>query len=211
MIEGMAMGMTRPVVRTGRKFSQVVEGARQVFLPHGFERANVDDIARVAGVSKATLYSYFPDKRLLFLEVVREECLRQADDGVAALTPDQPIRDMLMFGARRMVEYFCTPMAVSMFRLCVAEADRFPELAHGFYESGPLMGRGLLVHHMGEAVAKGDLVIDDAELAAEQFVELCKAGIFTRKLLGVDDDITPDEIDRVVTGAVDMFLARYGA
>ena len=45
-------------VRRGRKFEQVLEGATQVFLQHGFEGASVDDIAREAGVSKATLYSY---------------------------------------------------------------------------------------------------------------------------------------------------------
>ena len=53
-----------------------------VFLRDGFDGASVDDIAREAGVSKATLYSYFPDKRLLFLEVAKTECARQADEAV---------------------------------------------------------------------------------------------------------------------------------
>ena len=66
------------IVRKGRKFDQVIEGARQVFLNDGFEGASVDDIAKTAGVSKATLYSYFPDKRHLFMEVAKTECQRQA-------------------------------------------------------------------------------------------------------------------------------------
>ena len=65
------MGDTATVVRTGRKFDQVLAGAREVFMADGFEGASVDDIARAAGVSKATLYSYFPDKKLLFMEVAR--------------------------------------------------------------------------------------------------------------------------------------------
>ena len=36
-------------VRRGRKFDQVLEGARKIFLRDGFERASVDDIAREAG------------------------------------------------------------------------------------------------------------------------------------------------------------------
>ena len=52
-------------IKRGRKFDQVLEGARTVFMRDGFEGANVDDIAASAGVSKATLYSYFPDKRVL--------------------------------------------------------------------------------------------------------------------------------------------------
>ena len=69
--------------RAGRKFDQVLEGARQVFMADGFESANVDDIARVAGVSKATLYSYFPDKALLFSEVARCECDRMAEEAMS--------------------------------------------------------------------------------------------------------------------------------
>jgi len=66
-------------IKKGRKFDQVLDGARQIFMRDGFEGASVDDIARAAGVSKATLYSYFPDKRLLFSEVARLECNRQAE------------------------------------------------------------------------------------------------------------------------------------
>lgn len=205
------MGMTRPVVRTGRKFSQVVEGAREVFLSAGFEGANVDDIARVAGVSKATLYSYFPDKRLLFLEVARNECLRQAEEGLSELHPDLPVRELLQAGAERMVGFFCSPMAVSIYRLCVAESERFPELARDFYTSGPELARNLLSRYMADAVARGELAIQDCDLAADQFAELCKAGIFTRKIFGIDDEVTPEQASTVANGAVEMFLARYGA
>ena len=69
----------RSTIKKGRKFDQVVEGARTVFLRDGFEGASVDDIAREANVSKATLYSYFPDKRVLFLEIASQETHRQAD------------------------------------------------------------------------------------------------------------------------------------
>ena len=67
------MNVSAEIQRSGRKFDQVLAGAREVFLANGFEGASMDDIARVAGVSKATLYSYFPDKRILFTEVVTTE------------------------------------------------------------------------------------------------------------------------------------------
>ena len=74
------MTVATMAIRKGRKFDQVLDGARQVFLTDGFEGASVDEIARAANVSKATLYSYFPDKRLLFMEVATTECQRQARD-----------------------------------------------------------------------------------------------------------------------------------
>jgi hypothetical protein len=60
-------------------------------------------------------------------------------------------------------------------------------------------------------VARGELVIDDVFLAADQFAELCKADIFPSLIFGIKTDFTPAERDRVARGAVEMFLARYAA
>lgn len=204
------MGMTRPVMRTGRKFAQVLEGARAVFLAEGYEGANVDEIARVAGVSKATLYSYFPDKRLLFLEVAKTECQRQAEAAVNLVRPDLPLRDQLLTGAREIVRFFNSPMSLAIFRMCVAEAERFPEMGREFYRTGPMMGRSLLVGYLTCAIEAGQLEIDDVEHAADQFAELCKAGIFTQRMFGVFDEQPPEYCDKIAQSAVDMFLARYG-
>ena len=58
--------MTHPAeteARRGRKYDQVLQGARSILLRDGLVGASVDDIAPEAGVSKATPYSYCPDKR----------------------------------------------------------------------------------------------------------------------------------------------------
>jgi len=86
---------TTPSVKKGRKFDQVLIGARDVFLRDGFEGASVDDIAKAAQVSKATLYSYFPDKRLLFMEVAKTECRRQADSAIETTDMTAPIATIL--------------------------------------------------------------------------------------------------------------------
>jgi hypothetical protein len=57
----------------------------------------------------------------------------------------------------------------------------------------------------------GELVIDDIDLAADQFIELCKASLHTKMMMGVKTCFTDAEIDRVIHGAVEMFTARYGA
>lgn len=204
------MGVTRAVTRTGRKFDQVLEGARRVFLAHGFEGANVDDIAREAGVSKATLYSYFPDKRLLFIEVAQKECHDQAERALLLVQPDLPPRDVLLTGARQIAGFFNSPLSLSIFRLCVAEAERFPEMARDFYNQGPMLARNLLADYLKCATEAGMLNVDNADLAAEQFAELCKAGIFTQRLFGVVDELSEAWCETVANSAVDMFLARYG-
>lgn len=210
MADDVAMADDAVTIRRGRKFDQVLEGARDIFLRDGFSGASVGDIARAAGVSKATLYSYFPDKRYMFMEMARAECNRQADDAAALIDPDQPLQTVLLQAARRITELLTSDFSLRVFRICVAEADRFPELGREFYDSGPLMARTRLSAFFREAMARGDLVIADVDLAADQFAELCKATLFSRSVFGAGDPPTPAEIDRVARGAVEMFLARYG-
>ena len=98
-----------------------------------------------------------------------------------------------------------------MFRLCVAECDRFPELGQRFYNSGPAVVRREMAGYFETAVARGQLRMEDPLLAADQFGELCKGDVWLRLTFGIIDRISQAEIDRVVDSAVDMFLARYAA
>ena len=204
------MTATADKIRRGRKFDQVLDGARTVFMKDGFEGASVDDIAKTAGVSKATLYSYFPDKRLLFAEVAKCECHRQADNALEMITIDSTPPEVLYDAGRRMIEFFTSEFGLSMYRICAAEAGRFPELGKRFYDSGPKLVRERLAEYFREAVDRGQLDITDFDLAADQFAELCKASFFPRLLCGLKTTFTHKEIDRVLNGAVDMFMARHG-
>ncbi len=197
--------------RQGRKVAQVLDGARTVFMRDGFEGASVDDIAREAGVSKATLYNYFPDKRLLFMEIAKLECRRQSDAAIDRIDFSGPPSEVLFEAASHMVRFFVSRLGRQVYRICIAESDRFPELGREFYASGPLLVRRVLVEYLRAAVAKGELLIDDIELAADQFPELCKASLHMPMMLGLKSDFTDAEIDRVIRGAVEVFLARYGS
>ena len=205
------MNAPQPVLKQGRKWDQVLEGARTVFMRDGFEGASVDDIVREAGVSKATLYSYFPDKRLLFLEVAKSECKSQADAAIANVEASGSIREAMTVAAGRMVRFFTSDVGLQVHRIVVGESQRFPEIGQEFYASGPAMVREALVGFLEKGVAEGELIIEDVELAASQFPELCKSGLHLELILGLRERPTDEEIDRVIAGAVDMFLCKYGA
>jgi TetR/AcrR family transcriptional repressor of mexJK operon len=204
------MNAPAQVIKQGRKWDQVLDGARKVFMRDGFEGASVDDIVREAGVSKATLYSYFPDKRLLFLEVAKMECKSQSDEAIAHIEASGDIHQALTQAARRMVRFFMSDVGMQVYRIVVGESQRFPEIGRDFYNSGPAMVRQILVQFLTKAVGEGKLRIDDVDLAADQFPELCKAGLHIQMVLGLRISVTDEEIDRVIDGAVDMFLCKYG-
>ena len=198
--------------RQGRKIEQVLQGARAVFMRDGFEGASVDSIAREAGVSKATLYSYFADKRVLFMEVGRLECLRQSHMALDDVCVEGCVSEVLSEMARRILAFITSDMGQRIFRICVAESERFPELGRRFWDSGPMVLRGQMIEFLQGAIRRGELrPIEDCGFAADQFVELCKVEIFPRMVFGTGGPPTEAERERVIAGAVEMFLARYGS
>jgi AcrR family transcriptional regulator len=199
------------VASRGPKADQLMRGARKVFMERGFEGASVDEIARAAGASKATLYSYFPDKRQLFQAVVEAGCRRQGG-GFKLIGPDEnePVGEALRRIAAEFGRFVLSPGALEMFRTCIAEAGRFPELGRAFYAAGPGKARLQLIEFLDDRVARGDLVIEDTALAADQFGALCKARLFLWALLGGEEPPGEAEIVRVADEAVRTFLARYG-
>lgn len=202
--------VAQQVVRRGRKFDQVLEGARAVFLRDGFDGASVDDIAREAGVSKATLYAYFPDKQLLFKEICAQECLRQTQEVEAEIDPSMTVEAMLTLAGERIAGFILSDFGQNACRLIIGEGARFPELARDFYRNGPGLVHDRLVHHLHHLVQNGALQIDDLDLAAEQFIQLCKAALMEKLVFRMDHQVNAEGVRRSVQGAVEMFMARYG-
>ncbi|MCK5800530.1 MAG: TetR/AcrR family transcriptional regulator [Deltaproteobacteria bacterium] len=54
----------------------IIEAAKPLFARFAFKKTSVDELARAAGVSKATLYAYFDSKEALFAAVVHSEGTR---------------------------------------------------------------------------------------------------------------------------------------
>ena len=106
--------------------------------------------------------------------------------------------------------FLFSPGAQEMFRVCIAEAGRFPELGAAFHASGLARARSQLIAFFEAAGARGELVIDDPETAADQFSALCKAGLFLSALLGAPPPERRGD-HRLADEAVRTFLARYGA
>lgn len=192
------------------KARQIVEGARAAFLELGYEGASTDEIVRRAGVSKGTVYAYFPTKQDLFAAIIREECEHQAKSILGTIDTGKPIDQLLRALAKSFVSRFLgKPFIQDMFRLAMAEAKRFPGLARTFYESGPETGKQRIAALLDDCVARGEIEIDDTRIAAVQFEHLCKAEFFNKVLFGVERSFSEEQIDRFVDRAVTSFLKIY--
>jgi AcrR family transcriptional regulator len=193
------------------KRRQIMEGARTVFLASGFDGASMNDIARVSGVSKGTLYAYFDSKERLFEALIREERRQQAERLThLALESDDVRGSLLEFGCR-LIEMMSRPDTLAQVRTVIAASAKFPQLGRAFYEAGPCFGANRLSTYMRRMNDEGVLRIVDVERAAWQFLELCQAGTFKPLLFRMVDELTPAQIEAGVSAAVDVFMAAYGA
>lgn len=202
------MNINAPL-KKGRKYDQVIAGAREVFLREGFEGASVDQIARDAGVSKATLYSYFPDKQALFMAVLTSQCQMQSEQAMGIEILQRPVPEALYSIALSFLNFLMSDFSIQVFRVCVAESTRFPELGRAFYDSGPKQVLDQIAAYLGSEKVARDLEIEDPYMAADQFLQLCRADMLLRRILNVDTDDSPEKMDRIARETVATFLARY--
>jgi AcrR family transcriptional regulator len=192
------------------KRQQIMEGARRVFLEDGFDGASIGDIVRAAGVSKGTLYAYFPSKEKLFEALVIEDKRKQAEVLFTLEEDDRDVARVLRRLGTTFLGMVIQPKALAFLRIVIGASAKFPEIGKAFFEAGPCYGTTRLGAYLARLSAQGILSVDDAPLAARQFLDMCKTGIHLRMMLGNTQTPSGEEMDRNVDGAVRVFLAAYG-
>ncbi|MGN6760982.1 MAG: TetR/AcrR family transcriptional regulator [Leifsonia sp.] len=103
----------------------IAEAAAELFLEQTYARTTVDDIARRAGVSRATFFNYFAAKSdLLWLEV--DEALAAFDATAAVVDPALPPMDAVLEAITRLADSFGPgrlPLAVTQVELMGTDAE----------------------------------------------------------------------------------------
>ena len=190
------------------KRRQILEGARKVFLDLGFDGASMGEIARAAGVSKGTLYVYFADKNRLFEAIVEEETLAQ---GKVAFNfdPERDVTTTLTEFGQAYIAMLCRPGGGSATRTVMAIAERMPEVGRRFYNNVIAYTIARLAAYLEARTRLGDLAIDDCQLAATQFMQMCQASLFMPFIFQAAPAPSSERIAQVVGSATRMFLAGY--
>ena len=202
------MNVGTPKLQRDDKRETILSIARQVFLEEGYAAASMSTIAARVGGSKGTLYNYFRSKAELFVAVIQNQCeINQAE---IFDMPHSDLRTYLTQLAGRVARLMLSEEVISMHRIVVAEAVRFPEIGEALYEAGPKRGKARMIAYFNQAIAEGRLKPCDPGRAAEQALELTLAGLYRRRLWNVGPPPTEAEIDANVKAAIDIFMAVYG-
>ena len=125
---------------------EIVEAAAEVFAEKGFAASKLEEIGKRAGVSKGTLYLYYPTKEALFEAVVKAyaaSTLRDIRDSITG--GEESIFELLPRVFAIVLEKIGESRIPAVAKMVLAEAGNFPELAR--------LWRGEVVTPMLEAFA----------------------------------------------------------
>ena len=136
---------------------EILDAAQEVFGQSGFARAKLDDVARLAGVSKGTLYLYFDSKETLFREMVRAKIVALLEESEALVESHSgPCRDLLVQLITGMFHSMRNQEIVTISRVAQAEFASFPELAQFYFDEVIVRARRLVQKVLERGIQAGE-------------------------------------------------------
>ena len=193
------------------KREAILDGARRVFLAHGYSGTSMEAIAEAAPVAKPTLYSYFGNKQELFAAVVVGQCDTLFSTlSEASLKHSGPI-DGLRTIAEEFVALIYSPESLALYRLLIAEQGHFPELGEQVYRASAEPMIEMLAGYLEKIGSRGLISIEDARVASELFLGMLHGVSHFRCLMGLQAGLSGQERRQLVDGAVSLFIRGHQA
>lgn len=205
-------GTPQPPAKRGRprdpeRAERVLASAGRLFQERGFDKTLMDDVASAAGVSKMTVYSYFPSKEALFEAAIARGTHRAMHADLPEMDPARPREVLMRFGKGFMAlmrHPHVARMQVTLFNLDEAQAA----VREGFYRQGPDQLARTLTDYFKAVNQAGTLRIPRPAVAAEQFIALFVNNGQFRIWLGMTPP-SPKEDAALLKANVELFVRGY--
>lgn len=189
---------------------ELLEAALDLFVEKGFAATRVDEVAARAGVSKGTLFLYFPSKEELFKAVVRQNITgRFVEWAQEVETFDGSAAELLRDCYLEWWERVGSTKASGITKLIFSEGQNFPEIMAFYKQEVILPGQELVRRVIQRGMDRGEFrpvpmdSILQVVLAPMIFLMLWKHSMATCVPDGLD--LTPEQfinaqIDNVLNG-----------
>lgn len=196
--------------RAKAKRDQIRVGAQRVFLRRGFAGASTDAIAAEAGVSKQTLYAYYPNKETLLASVLGHLIGEGSGNQLPAVedmplgTPEE-VRRSLGSLAHGLIASLMQPDYLALMRVVIAETPRLPRLGSLFKSAVPEQVLGSVSEILRIARTEGVVGEVDPDSASRMFAGALLTYAILDGLLVGDGPPRPPAQERV-DSVVDLFM-----
>ncbi|PXF29058.1 hypothetical protein WH50_22755 [Pokkaliibacter plantistimulans] len=195
-------------IKSETRRKAIVQGASEVFLEKGYAPTVMAEIASRVGVSKPTLYSYFPSKEELFLEVIKTLVAERLSSAFEPLIEGQDLSDILQTFGQQYLTNVLKPDIVTLRGIMMTEAQR-TGIGPRLYKEGPGQEVDKLAFFLAKEMLAGRLRPGRPETAAAHLLGMFESE-YQEFMLGATDTLpTQERINQSVADAVSMFLRGY--
>ena len=150
---------------------ELLDAALDLFVEKGFAATRSEEVAARAGVSKGTLFLYFPSKEELFKAVVRENISgRFAEFEQEYEKFEGSTSDMVRYAMRVWWERIGATRASGITKLMISEARNFPELAAFYQQEVIRPGTQLMRRILQRGIDRGEFRPLDLDYAVFSMV-----------------------------------------
>ena len=188
---------------TEARRQEIVRKAAALFIEKGYANVTIDEIIKLVGGSKATLYARFGGKEGLFETVIKQPCVEVTHSIVIA--PHGDIETQLTQIARNFLKSVLNPKIIELHRLMVSIGRTFPLVGSFFYESGPNTAYTIVANWIEKQQVAGRIAGGKSRQLAVLFLDML-IGEHQLALLTSPRKSTPKAIDKTVRAAVSLFL-----
>jgi AcrR family transcriptional regulator len=207
-----AISVTRHAPRargrmTEDRRAEIARKAAALFIEKGYANVTIDEIIRLVGGSKATLYARFGGKEGLFEAVIRQPCMDVTH--AIDVTTAGDVETQLTQIARNFLKSVLDPNILELHRLMVSIGKTFPVVGSFFYETGPNTAYEVVANWIKKQQAAGTLAGGNPRQLAALFLDML-IGEHQLALLTSPRHSTPKAIDKTVRAAVSLFLNGAG-
>ena len=144
---------------------ELLDAALDLFVEKGFAATRSEEVAVRAGVSKGTLFLYFPSKEELFKAVVRENMVRHQTEGAEEIARfEGPTAELLQYLMLEWWRRYGATKASGISKLVMSEASNFPDLARFFQDEVVTPGHAMIRSVLQRGVDRGEFRAVDLDL-----------------------------------------------
>ncbi|MEN5362144.1 TetR/AcrR family transcriptional regulator [Brevundimonas intermedia] len=186
-----------------KKSEAILDAAATLFADKGLQ-AKMDEIAKLAGVSKQTVYNRFASK----LEIAQALASKRVEDIIAPLRGTGDPQTVLETLALTLLNRVCSADKVGSMRGVALVSVEAPEIAHAIYEAGPRRSLKEMSLWLAEQTRLGRLDVPDPEEAAEMFSGLVLGHGHLRAMLDVPQ-LAPEKRAARAREAARIFVVAH--
>ena len=136
---------------------ELLDAALDLFVEKGFAATRSEEVASRAGVSKGTLYLYYPSKEDLLKEVVRQNVVNQIVEGIDLIRQHEgPTSELLARVLRLWWQRVGETRASGILKLMMSEVRNFPEIAQFYIDEVTTPCDRMLAEIVERGIARGE-------------------------------------------------------